>query len=85
MKHDMDQDVSEIDANRGAVLSATDSDVRIGMHAASLRQAVLDHLSYSLGRLPAMAGPQDYYRALALAVRDRMQHRCINTTQTYFD
>ena len=85
MKHDMDQDVSEIDANRGAVPSATDSDVRIGMHAASLRQAVLDHLSYSLGRLPAMAGPQDYYRALALAVRDRMQHRWINTTQTYFD
>jgi glycogen phosphorylase len=42
-------------------------------------------LSFTIGRLPAIAGPHDYYRALSLAVRDRMQHRWMNTTQTYFD
>ena len=54
MKHHMDQDASEIGANRAAAPppSATGSDVRIGMQATSLRQAVLDHLYYSVGRLP---------------------------------
>ena len=46
---------------------------------------MLDHLYYSVGRLPSVAGPHDYYRALALSIRDRMQHRWINTNQTYFD
>ncbi|HEY9197982.1 MAG TPA: glycogen/starch/alpha-glucan family phosphorylase, partial [Gammaproteobacteria bacterium] len=55
------------------------------MQADDLKQAVTDHLRYSVGRLPSVAGPHDYYRALALAVRDRMQHRWMNTTQTYFD
>jgi len=55
------------------------------MDAAAIRQAVVDHLNFSVGRLPAVAKPHDYYRALALAVRDRMQHRWIQTTQTYFD
>lgn len=62
-----------------------DVDVRTGMTAVTLKQAVTDHLHYSVGRLPAFATTHDYYRALALAVRDRMQHRWMNTTQTYFD
>ena len=63
----------------------SEADVRTGMQPAALRQAVVDHLRYSVGRLTAVASPHDYYRALALAVRDRMQHRWMNTTQTYFD
>ncbi|VUZ84590.1 maltodextrin phosphorylase [Candidatus Methylomirabilis lanthanidiphila] len=59
------------------------ADARTGMQAADLRQAVIDHLRYSVGRLEAI-GPRDHYRALALAVRDRMQHRWMNTGQTYF-
>jgi starch phosphorylase len=55
------------------------------MQSADLRQAITDHLHYSVGLLPAFASPQDYYRALALTVRDRMQHRWINTSQSYFD
>jgi len=68
--------------------STTDAavaDVRTGTGSADLKQAVTDHLHYSLGRLPAIAGPSDYYRALALAVRDRMQRRWIATTQSYLD
>ena len=60
-------------------------DVRTSMRAAALKKAVSDHLSYSLGRLPSIVGQRDYYCALALAVRDRMQHRWMITTQTYFD
>jgi starch phosphorylase len=60
-------------------------DVRTGMQAADLKQAVADHLRYSVGRLPITATPHHYYRALALAVRDRMQHRWINSAETYFD
>ena len=65
--------------------SASMTDVRTGMQVGDIKQAIMDHLSYSIGRLPAVAGPHDYYRALALAVRDRMQQRWITTTQTYFD
>jgi starch phosphorylase len=46
---------------------------------------VSDHLRYSVGYPPAVADAHDYYRALALAVRDRMQDHWMNTTQTYFD
>jgi starch phosphorylase len=62
-----------------------DGDVRTGMTAGSLRQAIQDHLQYSLGRPAQLLRPQHYYHALALAVRDRMQERWINTTQTYVD
>jgi len=62
-----------------------ETNVRTGMQAADLRQAVMDHLRYYVGTLEAFAKPHDYYRALALAVRERMQHRWINTSRTYFD
>src|SRR5215475_8179611 len=60
------------------------SDVRTGSQASALRQAILDHLRYSVGRLHAVADRRDYYRALALAVRDRMLDRWTRTTETYF-
>lgn len=62
-----------------------DTDIRTGMQVATLKQAVMDHLRYSVGRLAAVATAHDYYYALALAVRDRMQQRWMNTTQTYFE
>jgi hypothetical protein len=37
------------------------------MQPAELRQAIIDHLHYSVGLLAAFASPHDYYRALALA------------------
>ncbi len=68
-----------------AAATRAEADARTGMQAADLRQAVIDHLRYSLGHPAAIASPHDYYRALALAVRDRMQHRWMNTIQTYVD
>jgi len=61
------------------------ADARTGMAVGDLRQAVTDHLRYSVGRPASVARPHDYYKALALAVRDRMQHRWLSTTQTCFD
>ncbi|MGO8858945.1 MAG: glycogen/starch/alpha-glucan phosphorylase [Steroidobacteraceae bacterium] len=55
------------------------------LSVSGLTKAVSDHLRYSVGYPPAVADAHDYYRALALAVRDRMQDHWINSTQTYFD
>jgi glucan phosphorylase len=58
---------------------------RTGLHAQTLQRAIGDHLLYSIGRPAAVLGPEHYYRALSLAVRDRMQQRWIATTQTFLD
>jgi len=60
-------------------------DERTSMSVEGLKRAVMNHLHYSVGGIPLLADAHDVYRALALAVRDRMQHRWGNTTQTYFD
>jgi starch phosphorylase len=54
------------------------------LSVAGLAKAVSDHLRCSVGYPPEVADAHDYYRALALAVRDRMQSNWIKTTQTYF-
>lgn len=56
---------------------------RTSLDTDSLKQAILDHLHYSLGRLPEVAPERAYYKALALSVRDRLQHRWISTVQRY--
>ena len=71
-------------ANRASANADTEN-VRTTMSADALRRAVEDHLRYTLGRPSALLQPQHYYHALALAVRDRMQDRWNNTTQTYLD
>jgi starch phosphorylase len=53
--------------------------------ADALRQAISDHLRYSIGRPAAALRPEHYYRALALAVRDRMQDNRAASTQTSLD
>ena len=69
----------------GATSPAVDDDVRTAMTADGIRTAIEDHLRYSLGRPAALLEPKHYYHALALAVRDRMQKRWTETTQTYLD
>ena len=49
------------------------------------QRAITDHLRYSIGRPAAALRPEHYYRALALAVRDRMQDRRVASTQTSLD
>ncbi|MDO3638317.1 glycogen/starch/alpha-glucan phosphorylase [Mycolicibacterium arseniciresistens] len=59
--------------------------VRTGMDVDALKQSVQDHLRYSIGRPAAALKPEHYYRALALAVRDRMQDNRVASTQTSMD
>jgi starch phosphorylase len=56
---------------------------RIGSNAEALKQSVKDHLTYTLGKVPAAASRHDYYKALALAVRDRMQHLWGHSVEAY--
>jgi glycogen phosphorylase len=60
-------------------------DVRTGLQADDLQQAITDHLRYSIGRPASVLTPAHYYRALALAVRDRVQQRWFASTQTFLD
>ncbi len=53
--------------------------------APAIRQGILDHLVYSLGRLPLIASKYDYYMALSLTVRDRLQQHWARTAATYGD
>jgi starch phosphorylase len=73
----------------GSPATPTRSDLsehsRTGMGAAALQRAINDHLRYSIGRPAAARRPEHYYRALALAVRDRMQDRRMVSTQTSLD
>ncbi|MCX8563680.1 glycogen/starch/alpha-glucan phosphorylase [Mycolicibacterium mucogenicum] len=58
---------------------------RTGRSAEALRRAIVDHLRYSIGRPAAALEPAHYYRALALAVRDRMQDNRVASTQQSLD
>jgi starch phosphorylase len=58
---------------------------RTGLSADALRRAIVDHVRYSIGRPSAALRPGHYYRALALAVRDRMQDNRVASTQTSLD
>src|SRR5262252_4691270 len=55
--------------------------VRTGMNVADLRQAFLDTLFCSLGRMPMAATPNDIYTALALTVRDRVHKQGVRTME----
>ena len=49
----------------------------------ALKRAFLDNLYYMQGKFPQLATGNDYYKALAYAVRDRMLQRWISTAATY--
>jgi starch phosphorylase len=58
---------------------------RTGLSADALRRGIIDHLRYSIGRPSAALTPEHFYRATALAVRDRMQDNRVASTQTSLD
>lgn len=53
------------------------------MGVADLKQAFLDNLLCSLGRVPAVATLHDAYVALALTVRDRVHRQGVRTMEAY--
>ncbi len=58
-------------------------DGRTGMSPSTLKRAFLNNLFYVQGKFKALATPNDYYMALAYAIRDRLLQRWINTAATY--
>jgi starch phosphorylase len=58
-------------------------DDRPALSTESLQNAFLGNLFYVQGKFPALATRNDYYMALAYAVRDRMLQRWISTAAAY--
>ena len=56
-------------------------DVRTGLSADILAQALTDNLRFLQGKLPATATRNDWYMALAYTIRDRLLDRWIRTRQ----
>jgi glycogen phosphorylase len=68
--------------NSNTIYSVIDNrppDVRVGLDVDSIQQSILDNLYFDLGKLPEQATPNDWYIAVAYAVRDRMINRFIKT------
>lgn len=58
-------------------------DDRTALSKDAIKNAFLDDLFYVQGKFPALATSNDYYMALAFAVRDRMLQRWISTAAAY--
>ncbi len=63
--------------------ATTPEDDRTALNKEALKHAFLDDLYYVQGKFPALATMNDYFMALAYAVRDRMLQRWISTAATY--
>lgn len=53
--------------------------------APEIKKSIYDHVVHSIGKLPSLATQHDYYRALSLAVRDRLQQHWVATVLAYFE
>jgi starch phosphorylase len=58
-------------------------DERTALTKEAIKHSFLDNLFYIQGKFPALATRNDYYQALAYAVRDRMLRRWISTAAAY--
>ena len=72
-----------MDAQLLAISEERREDHRTALTPAALKRAFLDNLFYVLGKFPALATRNDYYMALAYAVRDCMLQRWISTATAY--
>ena len=77
--------MTDVAPNPDTTTAITHEPSRTGLSGDALRRGVVDHLRYSIGRPAAALKSEHYYRALALAVRDRMQDNRVASTQTSLD
>ncbi|MFI5508880.1 glycogen/starch/alpha-glucan phosphorylase [Mycobacterium sp. NPDC051804] len=73
------------DVTQSSDAADLDERSRSGRSADELRRGVIDHLRYSIGRPSAVLTLENFYRATALAVRDRMQDNQAATALTSLD
>ena len=58
---------------------------RTGLSVETLKRSITDNLFYLQGTFESLASPDDFYRALAYTMRDRLLQRFLQTTRTYID
>jgi glycogen phosphorylase len=63
---------------------ASSKDVHFGLDVESIKRDFLENLFTHQAKFPEVATPNDNYLALSYTVRDRMLHRWIHTSHTYF-
>jgi glycogen phosphorylase len=61
----------------------SNDDMRPGDDAGSLRRDLLAKLYFGLAKFPEVATTNDQFLALALAIRDRVLHRWVESSRTY--
>ena len=76
--------MTDVDQTPSGVRADLNEHSRTGMGAPALQRAITDHIRYSIGRPAAALRPEHYYRALALAVRDRMQDRRVASSRPHW-
>jgi starch phosphorylase len=72
-----------MDAQILALPRERSEDEHTALSPEAIKRAFLDNLFYVLGKFPAQVTRNDYYMALAYAVRDRMLQRWISTVTAY--
>ncbi|QFY42352.1 glycogen/starch/alpha-glucan family phosphorylase [Candidatus Methylospira mobilis] len=65
------------------MVAERDEASRTELNTGSLKRGIVEHLIYSIGRMPEVADKHDYYKALSYAIRDRLQHRWLSSMRTY--
>jgi glycogen/starch/alpha-glucan phosphorylases len=63
---------------------ASSKDVHFGLDAESIKHDFLENLFTHQAKFPEVATPNDNYLALSYTVRDRLLHRWIHSSHTYF-
>src|SRR5512136_707605 len=63
------------------VTDGSRENIRTGESVEGLTQAILDHLHFIQGRVPEIATRNDWYMAVAYAVRDRLIKQWVSTYQ----
>lgn len=57
--------------------------IRTGTKPEEIKQAILDHLHFTIGRSPGLATQNDWYMAVAYSLRDRMMEDWIDALHRY--
>lgn len=64
---------------------ASGRDERRGVDVESLKQSFIDHVAFTLAKVPDAATRHDLYVALAMTVRDRLIDRWVATRRAYYE
>ncbi len=60
------------------------SETRTGLTKEAIKHSIQQSLFFLQGKFPEVATRNDYYLALAYAVRDRLMHRWLRAAETYY-